>query len=132
MAKILLDTSIIVDFLRQKDKSKTILYHLGRDKYDLCVSIITHTESYAGKSVWEKEDARQTLEILFSNIKILPLEEESSKKAGEIRARYGTNIVDAIIAATALFYKLELATLNIKDFENIKGMKLLKSRQLTN
>lgn len=124
MPKILIDTSIIIDFLRQKDKKNTLLYCFGRQKYQLYASIITHAESYAGKSIWENKQALEILEKLFSNIKILPLEEKISKKAGRISAKNGLEIVDAIIAATALSSELDLATLNIKDFKKIKGLKL--------
>ncbi|MBI2600621.1 type II toxin-antitoxin system VapC family toxin [Candidatus Daviesbacteria bacterium] len=124
MNGVLVDTSIIIDFLRQKDKRKTIQIKLEQSQIPLYASIITHTECFSGKSIWEKTEALQTLKSLFSDIKILPLEEEISEKAGETRAKYGRNLSDAIIAATTLFHKLELATLNRKDFENIKGIKL--------
>ena len=125
MQKILIDTSIIIDHLRQKDKSKTLLYYFRHHQYQLYASIVTHTESYAGKSIWEKTEAMEALEKLFSYIKILPLEKEISKKAGQISAtNHNVEIIDAIIAATALSHKLELATLNIKDFEKINGLKL--------
>ncbi|OGE32986.1 hypothetical protein A3C59_02725 [Candidatus Daviesbacteria bacterium RIFCSPHIGHO2_02_FULL_36_13] len=127
MPKILIDTSIIIDFLRQKDKSKTLLYFFGQHQYQIYISIITHAESYAGRSVWERKEAMEILEKLLSNFKILPLEEAISKKAGQINAIYhNMEIVDAIIAQTAISHKLELATLNIKDFEKIKGIKLFK------
>lgn len=121
---VLIDTSVIIDYLRQKDKNKTILVRLAQNQPILFASIITHTECYAGKSIWEKKEAMEALKILFMDIKILPLEETISEKAGEIRAQYGTNIIDAIVASTTLSHKVELATLNIKDFENIKGIKL--------
>lgn len=127
MTKILVDTSIIVDFLRKKDRENTLFFHLTNDKYELYISIITHTECYAGKSVWESRQAMNELEILLGEIKILPLEENISKKAGEINAKYGTDILDAIIAATSIIHKLDLATLNTKDFEKINGIKLFKS-----
>lgn len=124
MNTILIDSSIIIDFLRLKDKTKTILVRLERGKFKLCASIITHTECFAGKSIWEKKEAMETLKILLSSIKILPLEENISRKAGQISAKYNTDLLDAIIAATALTHKLDLATLNIKDFEKIKGLNL--------
>ncbi|MBI3289989.1 type II toxin-antitoxin system VapC family toxin [Candidatus Microgenomates bacterium] len=127
MNKILLDTSIIIDHIRQRDKSDTILDRLGKENFELLVSIITHTESYSGKSVWEEKVARVALEKVFSDIQILPLTEDISEKAGEIRANYGTSLADAIIAATALEHNLTLATLNIKDFKNIRGLKLFKN-----
>ncbi|MBI2329909.1 type II toxin-antitoxin system VapC family toxin [Candidatus Daviesbacteria bacterium] len=127
MGKILIDTSIIIDHLRLKNKRQTILYKLFQNKHNLFASILTHTESYAGKSIWEKESARNHLKDVLAGIKIFPLEEIISQKAGEISARYNLEIVDAIIAATAIFHKLELATLNVKDFEKIAGLKLFKT-----
>lgn len=125
MSKILIDTSIIIDYLRQKDKNQTLLYYFGHQKYQLYTSIVTHTESYAGKSIWERKQAMEALEKIFSNIQILSLEEKISKRAGQLAAKYNNlEIVDAIIAATALSSKLTLATSNIKDFQKIKGLKL--------
>lgn len=129
MPKILIDTSLIIDFLRQKDKNKTLLFYFANKEYQLCVSIITHAESYAGKSVWEKVEAKRSLEKLFSTIQIMPITSDLSKKAGEISARYNVDIVDAIIAATALLSDMGLATLNTKDFENIDGVNLFPRRQ---
>ena|SRR3989344_7970044 len=127
MPKILIDTSIIIDYLRQKDKSKTLLYYFASHQYQIYISIITHAESYAGKSIWEKKEAMEILEKLILNMKILPLEEKISKKAGQISAENNSlDIADAIIAATAMNHKLTLATLNIKDFEDIEGIKLFR------
>lgn len=124
MQKILIDTSIIIDFLRQKDKSKTYFFYFARNNYQLNASILTHAESYAGKSIWESEAARKALEVVLSNIKIILLDEEISKQAGQISAKYDLDIVDSIIGATALLNGLNLATLNTKDFEKIEELKL--------
>ena len=127
MGKILIDTSIIIDHLRLKNKKQTILYRLFQNKHSLFASILTHTESYAGKSVWEKESVRKHLKNILAGIKILPLEEITSEKAGEISARFNLEIVDAIIAATSIIHNLDLATLNIKDFKKVDGIKLFKN-----
>lgn len=125
MPKILLDTSIIIDFLRQKDKSKTLLYYFSSRGYELYISIVTHAESYVGKSIWEKKPAMEALEKVLSNIRILALDEKISKEAGKINSENNNmEIVDAIIASTAIFHKLQLATLNVKDFEGINQLKL--------
>ena len=130
MPKILIDTSIIIDYLRQKDKSNTLLFYFGHNRYQLYASIITHAESYAGKSIWERKEAMDVLEKLLSNIKFLPLEQKISKKAGQISAKNNNlEIVDAIITSTAIFHKLELATLNTKDFEKIKQIKIFSIPQ---
>ena len=121
MKKILLDTSIIIDFLRRKDKSDSLLNKISNNF--LYISIVTHTELYAGKSIWEREEAKQELEKFLSIMKVIPLVEEISQMAGRIKA-YNMNIstLDCIIAATARTHKLDLATLNIKDFEKIAGI----------
>lgn len=127
MKKILLDTSIIIDFLRKKEKEKTLFFSLIKANFESFISIITHTELYAGKSVWESKNAQQELEILFSGLKILPLEVQISEIAGQIRVKYDVNLLDAIIAATALVHDIELATFNVRDFKRIKGVKLFRN-----
>ena len=123
--RLLVDTSVIIDFLRRKDKGNTTLFKISTE--DLYVSIVTHTEIYSGKSVWEHEKARQEVETVFSNIKILPLELETSEQAGKIKAyNYDRSILDCIIAATSIQQGLELVTLNLKDFKKIRGLKLAR------
>lgn len=80
MNKILLDSSILVDFLRVKDKKSTSFYKLVNKPYQLYISIVTHSELYAGKSVWEKKTARDELETLLSRMRIINLDEALSKK----------------------------------------------------
>ena len=46
-------------------------------------------------------------------------------KAIEIRKLYKTKLPDAIIAATAISYKLILLSRNTPDFKNIEGLQLL-------
>lgn len=123
MKKLLIDTSVIIDFLRRKDKEATLLYKISHNY--LYMSIVTHTEIYSGKSVWEKEKAKEEVHELFSGLTILPLIPEISKVAGHVKAyNHDSSILDCIIAATALVHDIELATLNVKDFEKIKGIHL--------
>ncbi|PJE62870.1 hypothetical protein COU88_02695 [Candidatus Roizmanbacteria bacterium CG10_big_fil_rev_8_21_14_0_10_39_6] len=123
MKRLLLDTSIIIDFLRQKQKQQTYLYMLSNE--DLYVSIITHTELYAGGSVWEKTSAQNELKDLFSGITILSLEYEISCLAGKFKAlHYSMSLIDCIIAATACIHTFTLVTLNMKDFVKIEGITL--------
>src|SRR5664279_3486464 len=123
MKRLLLDTSVIIDFLRMGNKQETLFYKLAQE--EISISVITHTELYAGKSVWKNEKAREELETLFSGITILPLTQEISTKAGEIKAiHHNIGLLDCIIGATAMAHDLPLVTLNIKDFEHIVGVTL--------
>lgn len=127
MSKVLLDTSVIIDFLRQKNKADTLLYKLAKSE-NLFVSIVTHTEIYAGKSVWEKKGAKQEVEDLFSGFTILPMITEISEIAGNLKAyNHDRSLLDCIIGATAKYHNLDLATFNSKDFKAMAGVKLLES-----
>jgi predicted nucleic acid-binding protein len=121
--KFLLDTSVVIDFLRSKDKEQSLLYLLSEE--DLSVSIVTHTELYAGKSVWESKRGRQELDKILSGVKMLSLTQAVSVEAGKIYAyNHTSDLIDAIIAATAIVYKCKLVTLNRKHFEKIPDLSL--------
>lgn len=126
MKKLILDTSIIIDFLRSKNKENTFLFLLIKQNYQLSISIMTHTELFSGKSVWEDSRLYEALDKLCFGFRMLSIDHELSKKAGKIKAEYNTDLIDAIIAATAIYHDLDLVTLNIKDFEEIEGINLFK------
>jgi len=62
--------------------------------------------------------------MILEGFRILPLSEEVSKRAGKVRAEFGVDLIDAIIAATALVNKIPLSTLNRKHFEGVFGLAL--------
>lgn len=81
-------------------------------------------ELYAGKSVWENKTAQNELDIIFSGLGLYELDREISKQAGNLKIKYGMDLIDAIIAATAIKYNLNLVTLNTKDFAKINELSL--------
>jgi len=121
---MLIDSSLIIDFIRRQDKSNCWFYFLISGEAKPMVSVVTQAELYAGKSVWEKRGARDELGLIFSVLRILPLSEEIAVAAGRIRAIYGIDLIDAIIAASAMSRSESLATLNPKHFKVIAGLKL--------
>lgn len=123
VGKILLDTSLIVDLIRRKDRQNSYLAKVSNEY--LYISILTHTELYSGKSVWEKDYAQKELKSILSEISIIALDEKISQKAGFIKAHNpNIDLIDCIIAATAITEDLELATLNTKDFKTIKDLRI--------
>ena len=122
---IIVDTSVIVDYLCRSDKAQSFFVSLLKEEKELCASIVTHTEAYSGKSVWERQEMREAIKEIFSGIALLPYDLGISEDAGKLRAQYNMEFVDAIIAATALRHTFPLATLNRKDFEGIEGLELL-------
>ena len=127
--KLLIDTSEIIEFVRLKATEQTLLYKLAKAEHELLVSIVTHTELYSGKSIWEREEARQELEKLLRGITILPYDLELSMEAGRLKVVYNhPDLVDCIIAATAALHNLPLATLNTKDFVQIGEVELFSPK----
>jgi predicted nucleic acid-binding protein len=123
--QILIDTSIIIDFLRQKNKKSTQLYKLVANDNQLAISILTHTELYSGKSVWSSKKAAEELDKILVGIKVLPITPQISTMAGEIKVKNSIDLIDAVIASTGVIEKLPLLTLNKRHFQKIKKLKLI-------
>ena len=126
--RILVDTSIIIEHLRLKDKTKSVLYRI-LDKYHLTISAITFFELQAGATTSQKEN--DILEILsVFDVRDLPFTMDVAKKAGEIyrnnKARNQLlDMRDLFIGATALTYDLPIVTLNQKHFDRIANLNLI-------
>ncbi|MEM5790535.1 MAG: PIN domain-containing protein [Candidatus Aenigmatarchaeota archaeon] len=120
--KILVDTDIIIDVLRNFRKTIEILKDLSR-KNELFISGITESEIFSGKDLEEKKKREKVKNFLSSFKKINP-DNEIFQTAGEFRRKYQILLLDSIIAATA--YKMEafLLTKNIKDFKRVDEVKL--------
>lgn len=121
---ILVDTSLVIDLLRRQDKQNSWLYDLAIQRVDISASILTHTEFYSGASVWDDKKAKQDLEKILKGIKLIGVSESISKQGGKLRMLNSIDLVDAIIAATAVENDLPLATLNPKHFKKIAGLRL--------
>ncbi|OFY64662.1 MAG: hypothetical protein A3H98_13265 [Bacteroidetes bacterium RIFCSPLOWO2_02_FULL_36_8] len=123
--RICIDTSILIDYYRKKDKSKTLFVNLSI-KYLLSISVITKLELLVGVAKNQKDFWNN----IFQKIDIIPLNETEVEIASEI-IRYLTKqnkiigLKDILIGSTALAKGLKLSTLNKKDFERIEGLELI-------
>jgi predicted nucleic acid-binding protein len=132
MVKIVIDTSILIDHLKEKSdhfmqlEKKRLL-----GEVEIIIPAIVVVELYAG------EDARQrkAREIIFKTIKSLffvDVNQRSAEKAGELMRIYKQipGPSDLIIAAIAIEHKAHIATHNKKHFEQIKEVKLFDFTQI--
>ncbi len=123
---MIVDSSILIDHLRSTDKSSTIFAGLLEEiTTKPKISILSHTELFAGKSVWEHKQARLALELTLSKVIVIDLTQEISQLAGKLKATMNTPMADAIIAATALAEHEPLVTLNPKHFATIPQLKVV-------
>ncbi len=112
MARILIDSDILVDHLRGHRR-----FTAGTD--EVFVSVITRAELFAGRATEERR-VRQLLEP-FSEVSV---DASIAERAGRLRRGPGVRLPDAIIAATALEHRLALATRNVRDFAGVRGLRL--------
>ncbi|MCF8304260.1 MAG: type II toxin-antitoxin system VapC family toxin [Bacteroidales bacterium] len=123
---VLLDTSLLIDYYRKKDKDKTQLVKLS-SKYTFEISVITKLEILSGVN----ENQKKYWESIFSKMLIHPLFEKEVEIAAEI-VQYLTKrnkiigIKDILIGATALSKGLPISTLNRKDFDRIDHLILVE------
>lgn len=120
ITKRLLDTCVLVDFLRGKAQAKTFLLGLNQIPY---LSALTVAELYGG--VREVEERTQ-LDKLVRLFHVVPVSAEIGKKGGLYRRQYhkshGVGLADAIIAATAEDIGAAVVTLNKKHFPMISRL----------
>ncbi|MCS7106036.1 MAG: type II toxin-antitoxin system VapC family toxin [Candidatus Aenigmarchaeota archaeon] len=120
--KILVDTDIIIDVLRNFRKTIEILKELNA-KSELFISGITESEIFSGKDLNENEKREKVKKFLLNFRKINP-DNEIFQLAGELRRKYQVSLLDSIIAATACKIEASLLTKNVKDFKKISEIKL--------
>ncbi|GAB3918512.1 type II toxin-antitoxin system VapC family toxin [Larkinella terrae] len=124
-----LDTSILIDYFRKTDKSKTRLVRLSQRFEQLCISSVTEFEIYSGANPQQLGFWNQ----LLDNSSVYPFDSQASKVAVDIqqdlkRLRKTIDKADLFIAATAVANNLILDTLNRKHFDQIAKLTLLDSR----
>lgn len=124
---ILVDTSILIDFYRKKNKEKTIWISLVRRGYGFAISVVTKYEIFSGAS---KEQLEYWNKIM-QNISVLSLDSNVVDSAVEInsvlkRKRKQIDLADLFIAATAISHNLSIATLNKKHFMRIDDLQIIE------
>jgi predicted nucleic acid-binding protein len=122
----MVDTSILIDYFRKKDKSKTRLFALSQQYKNLCIPSITEFEIYMGA----KGEQHIFWETMLSNFIIFPFDSAAALAAVEIqnnlkKIRKSIDKADLFIAATAIAHNLYFDTLNHKHFEHIENLKLI-------
>jgi predicted nucleic acid-binding protein len=112
----LLDSSVVIDYLRDDIRAVELLEPLVRDER-LFGSEMTRFEVLAGMRPREEE----ATESLLRTIGWIPVDELISRRAASLVRRYrsahgGIEDADYLIAATALELEADLLTTNVRHF----------------
>ena len=122
----LVDTSLLIEYFRSKDKSATRLYRLIQDRRRMVLSVVVIFEILAGADAAQRVFWKGFLRGAVR----LPFDERVAEVAADIARKFRQKNIrlescDVFIAATAIANGLPVATLNRKHFEQIDGVELL-------
>lgn len=126
MEKILIDSDVLIDYLRGYDKRILPLFEkLQNNQIVGIISPINIVELYSGKDTQNKKKLL-VLKKLLSFFQIVPVRTAVAELAGSLRLKYSLGLADSVIAATCIKEKVQLCTFNTRDFQKIKGLHLFK------
>jgi hypothetical protein len=111
VADFLVDTDVFVDHLR----GATVL---DPKSHRVHYSVVTRAELFAGNA------ATEIVGTLLAPFRELEVGREIAERAGRLRRESGIRLPDALIAATAVEYKLSLFTRNRSDFDSVRGLRI--------
>lgn len=121
---ILLDSDILIEHLRGRETARDWLLETRRAHGPLAISVVSLTEIAGGMRSPER---REVMRLLGSMQRFEVTEQVAWRAAGLMReyrrSHSGIGLGDYLIAATALTEGLELATLNIRHYPMISGLK---------
>ncbi len=123
--RVLVDTSILIDHLRQKDKEHSPFYRTTQ-RFDCSISAVTEFEFRVGGTAANRE----FMASLLALTPVLPFDSECVRVAVDLyqNLRVINRLIvlpDLFIAATAIANGLPLLTLNLSHFERVNTLTLL-------
>ena len=129
--RILLDTSVYSQPIKRVPLPSVIERWKANPESDYAVSAICELEVLYGIRLSGSENLKIAFRrILHGRFPILPFDARCAAAYAELQADFVAEgatrpAFDLMIAATALVHKLELATLNARDFRGIPGLRVL-------
>ncbi len=121
---IVVDTSILIDHFRSRQKDNTILFKLS-ERHALFISSVTQFEFLVGAKPEQMEHIKAIIDVF----QILAFDSKCAEIASDIfkslKAEHQhAEFRDVFIAATAAANEMPLATLNIRHFKKINEVEL--------
>jgi predicted nucleic acid-binding protein len=112
--RLLIDTDVLIEYLRGRSEAVGYLESLTSDLY---ISVISIAELFA--SVRDDEEEKSLKQLLLAFV-ILPVTEKTARRGGlyrrDYRRSHGTGLADALIAATSEENGADLVTFNQRHF----------------
>jgi len=130
-AKVIIDTTVLVDFLRDKKYAKNAIQELIHEENSLHTTDINAFELYHGAYKSRRQDKNlASVKGILNSLTLLSTTEDSMEIAGKTAAeldRKGEKIEirDLLIGSIALVEGCSVLTNNRKHFERIRGLDVI-------
>ena len=123
MTTVLLDTDVLVDYLRHVRGAVTLVRSRVAAQQKTVTSVITKAELLAGMRANEEERTVR----LFGSLTVIGVDSEIATRAGALARHYrpshpGIGLPDYLIGATAQVLGAELLTQNPRHFPMFAGL----------
>jgi len=130
--RVLVDTSIIIDFLRKQNKKKSYLWRI-KENNTCFMSSVTLFELLAGAKTERHFD---DIKRITKWIESICFDDDIAKIASEIlkELRAKNDIIDfrdIFIGATAKCYNLHIATLNTGHFQRVSDLSVIDINEIS-
>ena len=117
MANYLLDTTVLIDYLRGNWGAVELVNGLARGGHNLAVCCVSVAELYTGLSLAQRTKADGlTSGLDYYNISVAAAKEAGSYRHDYARQGMALSVADTLIASTAIDKGAILVTANTKDF----------------
>jgi len=129
---IFIDSCLIIEHMRAKDKANTFFADLVRQHKERYISTVVEYEVELGMTA----NHQVLWNTIMKRLIIVPFTSSIVRTACKVKHELKAkgkhiDLADLFIAATAIVNGLPLATLNRKHFDNIDGLRLLLPQPLT-
>ena len=127
MQKVVMDTDIVIDFLRTGNGPFLHLLELQeKEKIEMYISSVTVMELFAGEMKKKQIDILGSLITVFT---IIPFETRLAQFCGELKRgkKLDVLLADFIIGTTAIYLNAKLATRNKRHFSQLSGIRFFET-----
>lgn len=116
MSDRLLDSGLLIRYLRKSPEYRVMIRSMALAGH-LFISAYTRLEIVRGMRDHERQETFELMDSMFT----LPMDNFIADQAGELIRSWRTRGItlgdaDAVIAATALYYELDMVTTNARHF----------------
>ncbi|MGI0078179.1 MAG: type II toxin-antitoxin system VapC family toxin [Nitrososphaerales archaeon] len=124
-----IDTDFLIAILRGKEDARRKMQELDRESRQATSSVTAFELFYGAYKSSEKTKSVEKVSTLLGRLDVLPLDYESSNRAGEVLASLSEDgkmidFRDALVAGISMVNSMSLVTRNDKHFSRIRGLEI--------